>query len=119
MIDRMTSSAPPVPTGSYANYFPASVVLPDGAVWHQCRVLFATTGVYVYRRAGTGSDLPPDFFAEVVYTGPKPAARLRTGYTLDTADGQLTITSANGCGCGNKLKRWSPSWAYSVLPWPA
>jgi hypothetical protein len=112
----------PVPAGVYATFYPTSVVLPDRTVWHRCKAYATDQGLFIYRAAPTGpGDPEPAFWAEVNMAATRrPMGQASTGWwvTLETGE-VLTITGGGGCGCGNPLKGWHPSWAGRLLEWPA
>lgn len=115
-------AAPPVPTGAYRQYFPASVKVGDDPLITKARVILADTGLYVYTKVPVqrGADTEATFYAEANYAAAaRPAGRVSNGYVLPLTDGRAAwITSSGGCGCSSMLKRWAPQWAAKSLPWP-
>jgi hypothetical protein len=113
---------------TYASWWPVSVLLPDRTtIWHRVRVYATTAGLVIYRQRPTGQtpewgSLTPDWFSPVDYAAnPRPAASQLPGssISLTTQDGLVTITFTGGCGCGNPLKTWRPSFSTRVQAWPA
>jgi hypothetical protein len=118
----MTESVITTPTGAYASFYPASVVLPDRTVLHRCKVFLTPQGVYVYRQAPVkaSADVEPAFTAPIDFAAAtRPLNDARMGYYLPVEGGTVTITGGGGCGCGSRLKYWVPEWARNTLPWPA
>lgn len=116
-------AAPPTPSGAYRQFYPASVKIDGEKLITKARVVLADTGLYVYLQApiDRGYDGSPVFVAQANYAAAaKPAVRVPNGYYLPLVDGRTaTITTSGGCGCGNPLKRWMPTWSNNSLPWPA
>lgn len=117
-----TATAPPRPTGVYAAFYPTSIVLPDKTtVWHRCKAYVTPEGLFVYRAAPTSHAEPEAaYWAPINFAGTgRPRGDIRMGWPVSLADGTMvTLTDGGGCGCGNPLKGWHPSWAGSLLEWP-
>lgn len=98
------------------SWWPASIVLPDKAVWHRCLVFATTDDLRVYRRKGEPHDWgsPIDFEQT-----PEPRRNPQNiGVDITTLAGVVVITPTGSCGCGNPLRHWRPDWASNVTSWP-
>jgi hypothetical protein len=104
---------------TYAAWFPASVLLPDGTAVHRCRVYLTDTGLRVYA-ARPADGVTPQWESPIDFTTtPTPnLAAWGTGIDVCTDAGLVVVTPGGGCGCGSPLKRWVPSWASTVAAWP-
>lgn len=121
-----------VPTTTYAEYWPASVLLPSGEVRRRVRVYLTDTGLHLYFTR-PGNDLEPHWTAPIDFAAtPKPDINARNvgvdvvtlvpaydGADSDDTVGQVVVlTPTGGCGCGATLRYWKPSWARDSSPWP-
>jgi hypothetical protein len=94
----------------------ASVLLPNGAIWHRHAVFITSDGLEVFERP---TDEPAwasavDFAATVE---PRQS-RTHIGVDIVTAAGLVVVTPTGGCACGSSLRRWAPEWASTVGAWP-
>lgn len=109
------------PSTVYVEYWPATVFNPEsGQTRRLCRVYLTDTGMHVFwTKPSTGES--PHWTSAIDFaqtTPPNPHARA-VGQDIFTEDGLVIITPTGGCGCGNQLKRWVPSWARDSSPWPS
>lgn len=121
------------PARVYAEFWPASVLMPDGTIRHRVRVYLTDTGVHLFFTRPT-DELAPGFTAPIDFaaTAPPDIHARNVGVDIalvppsDLADAftgnahpMLVITPVGSCGCGSSLKTWRPSWSHEVSPWPA
>lgn len=117
----------PTPTAYRAEWWPASVNLPDlRQAIRLARVYATPQGLYVYTRAPRQPDRQtggvPFWWAPLDYD---KTARPATGYAARSAGihlvtdvGTAVVQPLSGCGCSNGiLKAWRPSWAARNEPW--
>lgn len=111
----------PVPTRIIADFFPASVRLPDrDGLFHSVRAQATDVGLYVFEHRPPSPDLSDAlFFSPIVWsetTNQRPPARV--AFNIMTQAGPVGITQMLGCGCHlADLKYWVPAWASRSLPW--
>lgn len=111
----------PVPTRIIADFFPASVRLPDtGELVHNARVQATDVGLYVFVKRPPLADLSDAlFFSPIVWnqtTNQRPPARV--AFNIMTEAGPVGVTQMLGCGCSYAdLKYWVPAWTSRSLPW--
>lgn len=113
------------PSTVYAEYWPSSVLMPDGTVRHRVRAYLTDTGVHLFFVKPT-DELAPGFTAPIDFAATQPpdihARNVGVDIVLEDRDelGQqlLVITPQGSCGCGSSLKTWRPSWSHEVSPWP-
>lgn len=102
----------------YAQWFPASVLLPDKSVLYRARVYATDEGLKVFTRKPVDGVTPAwesgiDFEAT-----PKPDMNVRNnGLDFTTEAGLAVVTPTGGCKCGG-MSRWVPAWATNSSPWP-
>jgi hypothetical protein len=130
----MTTAATQIerPRTVYAEYWPASVLMPDGTVRHRVRVYLTDTGAHLFFTKPM-DELAPGFTAPIDFAATTPpnihAHNIGVDIMLappdDLADAYgdgarplLVVTPGGGCGCGSTLKSWRPTWAHAVSPWP-
>lgn len=121
------------PERVYAEYWPANVLMPDGTIRRKVRAYLTDTGAHLFFTKPT-DELAPGFTAAIDYaaTTPPDLHAFNVGVDIvlfepttgaegdvDMANAVMVITPTGGCGCGNTLKTWRPSWAHEVSPWPA
>lgn len=113
-MDTLTA---PEPTAMRHRWWPATVLLPDGTVWHSRKVYATDTGLFIY---GMDQGNPTrQWSAPIDYAAtPRPRGSARNGFTVATAAGPVTITSDGSCGCNHPLKRWAPQFASRAEAWP-
>lgn len=118
----------PIPTAVVGErWFPAFVRWPEEDMpLAACKVYITPQGIYVYQRPPTepetlASGARPDRYAPVLFeeTGKPPIATVarNAGFRIQTPIGPVIVQPTGGCGCGNRLKHWSPDWARNVLSW--
>jgi hypothetical protein len=120
------------PTTTYAEYWPASVLMPDGKIYRRVRAYLTDTGLHLFFTRPT-DDLAPSYTAPIDFTlTPKPDIHARNvgvdvhvhASVSDGEDGGdavselVVLTPTGGCGCGATLRFWKPSWARDTSPWP-
>src|SRR5690242_8037877 len=118
------------PTRVFAEYWPCSVLLPDGTIRHRVRAYLTDTGVHLFFTKPT-DELAPGFTASIDFeaTSPPDVHARNVGVDIQLAmpcppfDGDptqlLVITPVGSCGCGSTLKTWRPTWSHETSPWPA
>lgn len=120
------------PERVYAEYWPASVLMPDGTIRRRVRVYLTDTGAHLFFTKPV-DELAPGFTAPIDFeaTDPPNLHAFNVGVDIVLArqvhvqvDGLqalplMVITPTGGCGCGTTLKSWRPSWSHEVSPWPA
>jgi hypothetical protein len=112
------------PQVTYYSWWPASVLLPKvpgerrQQVLHTCRVYATDAGLFVYRRPVPDSQ--PDFHAIIDYstTNKPPNSLPHYAHDVHTDAGLVVVTATGGCGCGNPVKSWRPSFSSRVGAWP-
>lgn len=105
----------------YREWWPASVLLPDGTQWHRVRVYATTEGLMIFRARKPEPDWSSPLDLEAT-TKPSSATVLNVGVDLHTQDGLVVLTPTGGgtcCGGKNSLKVWRPDWASSLVAWPS
>lgn len=118
----------PIPTAVIDRWFPAFVRWPhEDQPLTSCKVLLTPQGLYVYTKPAVepetfASGARPARYAAVDFekTGKPPIGTVarNAGIVIVTAVGQRVIVQpTGGCGCGNRLKRWTPTWARNVISW--
>jgi hypothetical protein len=119
------------PQRVYAEFWPANVLMPDGTIRRKVRAYLTDTGVHLFFTKPT-DELAPGFTAAIDFeaTDPPNLHAFNVGVDIALArqthvqvDGQaerplMVITPTGGCGCGNTLKTWRPTWSHEVSPWP-
>jgi hypothetical protein len=110
----------PVPTRTIADFFPATVRLPDGSLHHNVRVQATDVGLYVFNQKPPADDLSGALlFSPIVWgetTNQRPPARV--AFVIMTEAGGVSVTQLLGCGCAfADLKYWVPAWLSRSLPW--
>lgn len=124
----MTTAATQIerPSTVYAEYWPASVLMPDKTVRRNVRVYLTDTGAHLFFTKPL-NELAPGFTAQIDFEATRPpdihARNVGVDIQLEPLeieDGPtlLVITPVGQCGCGSTLKSWRPTWAHSVSPWP-
>lgn len=100
----------------HKSYRPATVLLPDKAVWHRCLVLITNQGLVIFRRR---ADVP-HFFAPMDWAATVEPHRvpMHVGIDLHTEAGLVVVTQTGGCACGSSLRAWRPAWSSQVQAWP-
>lgn len=120
-----------VPTTVYAEYWPATILIPDALIpgtetRRRVRAYLTDAGLIVFYTKPT-DELAPDLFAPIDFERtPKPDINARNiGVDVYVLAGEeqvptpIVLTPNGGCGCGNSLRYWRPSWARDTSPWPA
>jgi hypothetical protein len=117
----------PVPVSFRAEWFPASVKLPDRDQPLRLAKVFATReGLYVYIRPPGQNDRTtgahPEWFSPIHYDKtPRPAggyAARQKGFHVVTDAGTVVVQPLGGCGCSaGALKAWRPTWATRNEAW--
>ena len=82
--------------------FPARVMLPHGVTSEPVRAWIGDE-VLVVCKDGTGG--PSEAFRSQVVS---VAGAWPSGYSVLTVDGQVLLTKSGKCGCGSRLRRYSP-----------
>ena len=91
---------------------PAIVILPDGRRYDQSRAIIGDGVLHVYVEPANRAEDPPEIWSSDVI------ATDGNGYnqfSVQTADGDVSIERGSGCGCGSRLKSWAP-FQYSYGP---
>ena len=99
-----------------ASWWPADVTLPDGTALRRCRVYITTTDLVVF----TDPEVPAfEAAVDFAQTPQPPAGNTwpRPSIDVHTDAGRAVVSPTGGCGCGHRLKRWTPDWASRRTPW--
>lgn len=105
------------PTTVYAEYWPATVLMPDGTTRRRVRVYATDTGLHLFFTKPP--DNTPHWFSALDFEQAAPDIHARNvGVDFETADGLVVVTPTGGCGCGASLRHWHPTWARDRSPWP-
>jgi hypothetical protein len=117
------------PQRVYAEFWPANVLMPDGTIRRKVRAYLTDTGVHLFFTKPV-DELAPGFTAPIDFetTDPPNLHAFNVGVDIKIQDevpeggspivSLLVITPTGGCGCGNTLKTWRPTWSHEVSPWP-
>ena len=116
------------PQRVYAEFWPANVLMPDGTIRRRVRAYLTDTGVHLFFTKPV-DELAPGWSAPIDFdvTDPPDLHAFNVGVDIKIQDelegapivSLLVITPTGGCGCGNTLKSWRPSWSHEVSPWPS
>jgi hypothetical protein len=88
--------------------FPVIVHTPGGAVYRDAKVIMTrpVDGVGSLK-AWAAADHPP--VVDTTFDLDNSDVRSRqVDWSLDTPDGVVVVQPSPGCGCGNRLKYWTP-----------
>lgn len=120
------------PQRVYAEFWPATVLMPDGSTRRKVRVYLTDTGAHLFFTKPT-NELAPGFSARIDYSSTEPpnlhAFNVGVDIVLllpvtseqgdvDLSPALLVVTPTDGCGCGTPLRSWRPSWSHEISPWP-
>jgi hypothetical protein len=102
----------------YAQWFPATVLLPDKSVIHRARVYATDEGLKVFTRKPEDG-VTPQWQADIDFSQTsQPDMQIRNnGIDFETTEGLAVVTPTGGCKCGG-MSRWIPAWATNTSPWP-
>lgn len=116
------------PTTVYAEYWPATILVPwpGGEIRRRVRAYLTDTGLHVFYTKPS-DELAPDLSAPIDFARtPRPNINARNiGVDVFTLAGgepvadPIVLTPNGGCGCGAALRHWRPTWAHDTSPWPA
>jgi len=104
-------------TVTVGQYFPATVLLPNGETWRRVYIIVASgdenTGLHIWRKPEYAAEWHADIdWDRTTIPGPWKA---RAGFSVHTDRGLVVITPGGGCACG-PLARWSgPPWNTTVM----
>jgi hypothetical protein len=117
----------PVPTAVMDRWFPAFVRWPgEDQLLTRCKVFATPQGLYVYSTVPTeqetsASGAHPDRYAPINFekttTPPIGTVARNAGIRIATPDGNAIVQPTGGCGCGSRLKSWTPRWARNSVTW--
>lgn len=105
-------------SGVMASWWPASVAYPDGQATARARVYVTGDGyVEVYDQAGGTYCWRSRLDFTETPTPPSEMGWPRQPVDLHTDDGLIVVQPLGGCGCGHRLRAWTPPGATRLVPW--
>lgn len=85
------------------NVFPVKVLAPDGSTrFADCRMIYDGTSTTVWTWPSGAPQPQP-----VLRIAGPPVTDGKT-HTFETGDGTVTVVESEGCGCGARLKNYTP-----------
>ena len=84
---------------------PAKVTLPDGRVYTATRVLVADDRLLMYVDPANRAEDPPLMFQSDAISVEGGGYN---GWSILTEEGLVDVLGEGGCGCGSRLKNWTP-----------
>lgn len=118
----------PIPTAVIDRWFPAFVRWPgEDQPLVSCKVFATPQGLYVYTRRpdrpeGFSEGAKPQRWVSSIdfeKTGLPPVSSVarNAGFRIHTPAGVVIVQPTGSCGCGNRLKHWTPDWARNTISW--